>query len=83
MKKLFDAADAYVAQSDWTDFAMVKLCLGALGVALGVSLPEKHKKTALAASGVVFAATYVPLMARFFRAAQNAAKSSDDVRNSH
>lgn len=83
MKKLFSVAGAYAAQSDWTDFALVKLCLAAIGMALGLSVPEKQKKPALFASFILFAATYVPLMARFVRVVRQYEKTSAKDGNSH
>lgn len=67
MKKLFGYADKYLKQSDWKDLAMIKFCLAAMGVVIGASLPEKSKKSAVWIAGGVFAATYLPLMAKFFR----------------
>lgn len=83
MKKLFSIANAYVDQSDWTDFALVKVCLAAIGMALGLSVPEKQKKPALFASGILFAAAYVPLMARFIRVIREYGKTSAKDGNSH
>ena len=42
MKKLFGYADKYVKQSDWKDLAMIKFCLAAMGVLIGISLPVKN-----------------------------------------
>ncbi len=67
MKKLFDYANAYIQQSDWKDLAMIKFCLASMGVLIGISLPPKEKKAASWVAGTVFAATYLPLMAKFFR----------------
>lgn len=67
MKKLFGYADKYIAQSDWKDLAMIKFCLAAMGVMIGVFVPEKRRKTAVWIAGGVFTATYLPLMAKFFR----------------
>lgn len=67
MKRLFGYADQYIRHSDWKDLAMIKFCLGAMGVVMGASLPEKHRKTAVCIAGGVFVATYLPLMAKFFR----------------
>lgn len=83
MKKLFSIANAYAAQSDWTDFALVKFCLAAMGMALGLSVPEKRKKPALLASIALFAVTYAPLMARFFRVVRQYGKTSAKDGNSH
>ena len=34
MKKLFSAADSYIARMNWKDMALVKLCLCAAGIML-------------------------------------------------
>ena len=67
MKKLFGYADAYIKQSDWKDLALLKFCLAAIGTLVGISLPSKSKKPAALIAGSVFIATYIPLMAKFFR----------------
>lgn len=67
MKKLFGYADKYMEQSDWKDLALLKFCLAAMGIVIGASLPEKHRKSAIWIAGGIFAATYFPLMAKFFR----------------
>lgn len=67
MKKLFGYADAYIQQSDWKTLAMLKFCLASIGVLIGISLPKKGRKPAMITAGILFAVTYVPLMAKFFR----------------
>lgn len=69
MKRLFGYADEYVKQSDWKDLAMIKFCLAAMGVLIGISLPRKGKKAAAWIAGGIFTVTYIPLMAKFFRIA--------------
>ena len=66
MRKLFDSAGAWMSSSDWKDLAMLKICVASLGIALGTSLPEKHRKKAAVLFGLVFAATYAPLMINYF-----------------
>lgn len=66
MKHLFESANEYTRQSDWKDFALVKLCLGAIGVMIGLRTPKKYKETAGLLAVAVFTATYIPLMAKFF-----------------
>lgn len=66
MKKLFDYAEKYIARSDWKDLAMLKFCLFAMGVLAGMRIPERNRKQAGWVAAVVFAATYIPLMAKFF-----------------
>lgn len=67
MKKLLGYADEYVKQSDWKDLAMIKFCLAAMGVLIGISLGEKEKKPAAWIAGGIFLTTYIPLMTKFFR----------------
>lgn len=69
MKNLFDLGNQYIRESDWKDLALVKFCLCAMGVLIGAGMPEKYRKTALAAAAGAFAATYIPLMAKFFEIA--------------
>ena len=77
MKFLFDSADAYLQQSDWRDFALIKFCLFAMGVIAGVSLPPKAKKPAIATAAVVFVATYIPLMVKYGKIVAGMLKSSE------
>lgn len=67
MNKLFESADKYLKTCDWKDLALIKFCLRSIGVLIGVSLPAKSKKPAAVVSAIVFVATYVALMPRFFR----------------
>lgn len=66
MKKLIQTANLYVQESDWKVFAILKFCLLALGIIIGVNVPKEHKKYVLGGSLAVFIATYIPLMAKFF-----------------
>lgn len=65
MKKLFEYANQYVRESDWKDMALLKFCLCAMGVMIGVAILPKHKKAALGIVAGVFTVTYIPLMAKF------------------
>ena len=38
---LFELADDYLARADWRDIALLKFCLAALGVLIGISLPKE------------------------------------------
>ncbi len=67
MKKLFDYATAYAKQSSWKDFALIKFCLCAIGIIIGVLLPKTVMKTALIIAGAVFVITYIPLMVKFIK----------------
>lgn len=65
MKQLFDYADKYIKQSTWKDFALLKFCLFAIGVMVGIQIPEKNKKHTRIIAAVIFTATYIPLMTKF------------------
>ena len=43
MKRLFDCADRYIQSRDWKMLAFLKFCLCAIGVLLGLSVPEKTR----------------------------------------
>lgn len=65
MKKLFEYANIYAKQSTWKDFALVKFCLCAIGVIIGVLLPESVRTATLIIAGAIFVITYIPLMIKF------------------
>lgn len=44
MKCLFSCANQYVKESDWKDFALVKLCLCAIGVMIGLAVPKRKRR---------------------------------------
>lgn len=67
MKYFFDLGNQYVKESDWKDLALIKFCLCAMGVILGVNVAPKHKKTVTIVAALVFVATYIPLMGKLFR----------------
>ena len=69
MRKLLDIGNRYAKESTWKDFALVKFCLFAMGLAAGTQVPDKYKKAAVGVAAGVFAVTYVPLMTKVFRIA--------------
>ena len=69
MKKLLDFGNRYAKNSTWVDFALTKFCLCSMGVAIGMQVPEKHRKKVLCGCACVFASTYIPLMTKVFRLA--------------
>lgn len=62
MKKILEIGNRYAAKSDWKDFALTKFCLCAMGILIGIHIPEKGKKTTAIIAGSVYCATYVILM---------------------
>ena len=65
MNRLTDAADQYLKSCTWRDLALLKICVCALGVLIGLALPGRKKRRAAWAASLVFAAAYIPLMGRF------------------
>ena len=78
MKKLFACANASLASRDWKMVAVLKFCLLALGLLLGLCVPARHKKKAAFAGGIVFALTYIPLMTDFALSAIKTLKAPGD-----
>lgn len=62
MKALFHFGNRYAENSTWKDFALVKLCLCAIGILIGTGIPEEKKLPVRLAAGGVFAVTYAVLM---------------------
>lgn len=67
MKKLLEYGNEFARQSTWKDFALVKICLLAMGLMWGMALPKKAKKPAVFVAVAAFAATYVPLILKLLR----------------
>ncbi|MDO5400017.1 MAG: hypothetical protein Q4F17_03430 [Eubacteriales bacterium] len=67
MKKLLEAGNEYCKQSTWKDLALVKFCLAAIGVVIGLLIPDSARTAAFWIAGAVFLVTYIPLMRKFFR----------------
>ena len=66
---LLDLGDRYAEKSTWIDFALTKFCLFSMGTAIGMYIPREHRTKALCGCAAVFAATYIPLMAKLYRVA--------------
>ena len=64
LTKLFDSADQFIEDSNWTTISVLKICLISLGFLLGVST-KKHKKLKGFFAFVLFAATCAPLVQKF------------------
>lgn len=79
MKKLIELGNSYAAQSDWKDFALVKFCLCAMGLLIGICIPKKDKKATQAIAGTIFGVTYFILMRKVFRIIVEMKKESSDL----
>ena len=65
MKRLMDAVDRYLRDCTWKDIAVLKFCLLALGVMLGIAVAARKKTVSVWLASLVCVGTYVPLMGKF------------------
>lgn len=65
MNQLFEAVNAYIKECDWKDLFLLKLCLCAVGVLIGLMMPFRKKWIIAWIASLVFAGSYVPLMGKF------------------
>ena len=70
MKKLLAFGGRYAKQSTWKDFALVKLCLFSMGLAVGTLISEQYKRAVIVVAVCVFAVTYIPLIVKMIRVAR-------------
>lgn len=64
--KIFDSADRFCKESNWKTIAALKLCLLAIGVILGMEIPEDKKKAVAPICAGVYGVTLVPLLKKYF-----------------
>ncbi len=65
MERLLEAADRYWDHCTWKDIAVLKCCVCALGVLIGLAVPVRKKRASAWVAALVFVAAYVPLMGKF------------------
>ncbi|MGI5894706.1 MAG: permease of phosphate ABC transporter [Candidatus Merdivicinus sp.] len=78
MQKLLACANRVIQALNWKDMALVKFCLCSIGVLIGLSIPAKKRKLPMIAAGVVFLATYIPLMFKIIPQFCHLWKESDE-----
>ena len=78
--KLFGYADRYLQQSNWKDLALVKFCLCAVGVLLGLAVPRSRRRQIGFAAVLVLVVTYVPLMNKFLHVVVQARREEELAR---
>ena len=66
LKKLLSYTNEYLKKLDITDLALIKLCLIAFGVLVGISIPVKNKKWVGLIAIPVFLFTALPVLIKFF-----------------
>ena len=67
MKKLFEIAEEYLKKMTIWDMALVKICLLAMGILVGLAIPKRCKKGAGIAAAFIFAVTYVFAVTPFLK----------------
>lgn len=67
MIKLIDFVNAYLDECDWKDLTLIKFCLCALGLFVGLMIPKNKKKLLAVISIIAFAVSFIPLMLRFLK----------------
>jgi hypothetical protein len=65
MKKFLDFTTEYIRQFDWKDLTIIKVCLSAFGITIGLMLPQKHKKPMLIISILVFLGASASILFHF------------------
>ena len=71
MEKLFHVAEEYIKGMKGQDMALLKICLCAAGIIIGITAPKRWRKGLLALAAAAFVITYIPLMAKFVPAMRN------------
>lgn len=66
MNQFLELGNRYAKKSTWVDFALVKFCLCAIGLLVGIHVKAKDKKSVGMVAAFVFLATYIPLMGKIF-----------------
>ncbi len=64
ISKLLDLSTRYLQESDWRDLALFKICCIAFGICVGICVKKEDKKTLGIIALVVFALTYMFIMAK-------------------
>ena len=65
MKMFFKIVNRYIANSTWKDLALIKFCLCAVGILIGMAIPDSARKIVAIVAVVVFTITYIILMKKF------------------
>lgn len=70
MKCLIELGNQYVKESDWKTVALLKFCLCAMGVMIGLKVPRDKKQVWGCAAFSVFVVCYVPLLVKLVQLVQ-------------
>lgn len=64
-RKLKNGVENYLETLSCLDIALLKTCVLAVGMLIGLAVSGRHKKVGIWTACVVFVATYIPLMYKF------------------
>lgn len=78
MEKLFQVVEEYMKGMKWQDMAVLKICLLAAGIIIGLTSPKRWRKGLLAIAAVAFVVTYIPLIVKFIPAMRNLGCCGDE-----
>ena len=79
MKKLLGHVDDYLKSLSVWDIGLLKVCLCALGVLIGLSVHQEKKKPVIITAVLVFLASCVPLLSRFLTSVVDSASYEEDL----
>lgn len=65
MKFLIISAKKYIKKMNVWDVSLLKICLSAMGILIGINISDEKKKSVGVAAVFIFIATYIPLMAKY------------------
>lgn len=75
MKKLIGYGSKYIKQMTVIDVGLLKICLCAMGIIIGLCTPQKHREKVAVIASFMFAMTYVPVMGSFIHFVTKTRKS--------
>jgi len=67
MKRWVQSADQWIRQSSWKDVALLKFCLAAMGILIGLQVEKEDRNPVALGAGAVFLVTYFLLMKKYLR----------------
>lgn len=82
LNELFEAANRYIKDCTWKDLTLVKVCLCAIGVLIGLMMPFRKKWIVAWIASLVFVGSYVPLMGKFLPYLLGEKIAIEDIYNS-
>lgn len=65
MKTMLDAGKRFCKDIDLTEMALLKICVAAFGVLVGLGSAKRHKTGMSFLAGFALIATAIPLIAKF------------------